>query len=67
MCIRVYECECVCMSVCMCLCVCVWIAVADGCIILITLDDDASQCCSLLYVCICAALLDTFLVEKVDE
>ena len=38
-------CVCICVSVCLCAgvyeSVCVWVIVADGCIILIMLDDDA--------------------------
>ena len=41
--------------------------VADLCIILILLDDDARQCCRLLSVGVCAALRDTLLLEKLGE
>ena len=55
-------------SVCTCVCLCVCVrVVADGCIILIRLDDDACHSCCLLYVCMYAALQDTFLVEKSGE
>ena len=53
MCVRVSECLCV--------------VVADGCIILIMLDNDARQCCRLLYVCMCTALRGTFLLEKLGK
>ena len=47
----------------MCLCV----VVADGCSSFIMLDDGARQCGRQLYVCMCTALRDTFLAEKLGQ
>ena len=58
---------CVCVSECVCVCVYVWVVVADGCIFWIMLDDDACQCCRLLYVFMCTALRDTLLIGKRRE
>ena len=56
MCMCVHVCVSVCVCVCVCVYVCVWVVVADGCIILIMLDDDACQHYYLLYVCMHVAL-----------
>ena len=49
------------------LCVCVRVVVADACIILFMLVDDACQCCRLLYVCTRTTPRDPFLVENLDK
>ena len=45
----------------------IFVLARAGIIILIMLDDDARQCCRLLYVFMCTALRDTFLLEKLGE